>query len=353
MGMFIPTEKPARATIPPTPDLAKMIGDYKGRAAVEMGEKFDVSAANIESRSQRTKLPSGISVVALPKKTRGGIVNMRLTLRFGDLESLHGTSAATRLLGAMLSRGTSSRTRQQIRDDLNKYRAKMGFSSSAGVLTCTLECKRNTLQPVLDLVSDALNNSNFPEEELTTLKQQMVASYEQQLSDPQALAQLAVIRELRPFEPGDPRYVSTIAEKLAEIKAVEADELRELYASMIGGKTGELTIIGDFDPQEVVAQLGPAVAKLGGTQVYKRLERPSVKVRQAFEQIETPDKANAVYFAGSVMPIRDDHPDYPALLIGNDIFGGGGALSSRLGDRVRQKEGLSYGVGSMMQVSRA
>jgi zinc protease len=43
--------------------------------------------------------------------------------------------------------------------------------------------------------------------------------------------------------------------------------------------------------------------------------------------------------------MRDDHPDYPALLVGNYILGAG-ALSSRLGDRVRQKEGLSYGVGS-------
>lgn len=45
------------------------------------------------------------------------------------------------------------------------------------------------------------------------------------------------------------------------------------------------------------------------------------------------------------MPISDSHPDYPALVIGNFILGGG-SLSSRLGDRVRQKEGLSYGVGS-------
>ncbi len=64
-------------------------------------------------------------------------------------------------------------------------------------------------------------------------------------------------------------------------------------------------------------------------------------------EINTPDKANAVYFAGMQIPLRDDDPDYPALLIGNYIMGGG-ALSSRLGDRVRQQEGLSYSVGSSL-----
>jgi zinc protease len=64
------------------------------------------------------------------------------------------------------------------------------------------------------------------------------------------------------------------------------------------------------------------------------------------QEIVTPDKANSTYLAGETFPIKDDNPDYPALVIGNFVLGGG-SLSSRLGDRVRQKEGLSYGVGSM------
>jgi zinc protease len=68
--------------------------------------------------------------------------------------------------------------------------------------------------------------------------------------------------------------------------------------------------------------------------------------------IETPDKANALFFAGLNLPIRDDAPDYPALLMGNYIVGGG-ALDSRLANRIRQKEGISYGVGSFMSARAA
>ena len=156
---------------------------------------------------------------------------------------------------------------------------------------------------------------------------------------------------MRPYEPGDPRHVSTIAEKIEAVKAVDSNAIRTLYNELLTGKSGELTVIGDFDPEEVKELVGSAVGGLKGTKPYKRLARPSITISEGFEKIETPDKANAVYFAGTVLPIRDDHPDYPALMIGNDIFGGSGALSSRLGDRVRQKDGLSYGVGSMMQVS--
>ena len=69
------------------------------------------------------------------------------------------------------------------------------------------------------------------------------------------------------------------------------------------------------------------------------------------ETINIPDKENATYFAGEVFPMRDDDASYPALVIGNYVFGGSGGLSSRLGDRVRQKEGLSYGIGSGVRSS--
>jgi zinc protease len=73
-------------------------------------------------------------------------------------------------------------------------------------------------------------------------------------------------------------------------------------------------------------------------------------VAGAQHKINTPDKANATYTSGLLFPLRDDDPDYPALLMGNYILGSG-ALSSRLGNRIRQQEGLSYSVSSSLSVS--
>lgn len=69
------------------------------------------------------------------------------------------------------------------------------------------------------------------------------------------------------------------------------------------------------------------------------------------EMINTPDKANAMFFAGMNIKMKNDHPDYPALLLGNYMLGGG-FLNSRLAVRIRQKEGISYGVGSSFMPAR-
>jgi zinc protease len=68
------------------------------------------------------------------------------------------------------------------------------------------------------------------------------------------------------------------------------------------------------------------------------------------EDIVTPDKSNAEYLAGLAFPLSDNDPEYPALVIGNFIFGGS-TLASRLGDRIRQKDGLSYGASSSFSAS--
>ena len=65
--------------------------------------------------------------------------------------------------------------------------------------------------------------------------------------------------------------------------------------------------------------------------------------------LDTPDKANAFYMLGTNIALKDDDPDYAAMLLANHIMGGG-FLNSRLAVRIRQKEGISYGIGSGLQV---
>jgi zinc protease len=73
-------------------------------------------------------------------------------------------------------------------------------------------------------------------------------------------------------------------------------------------------------------------------------------LRPTRETVETPDKENATFFAGLTLPMKDSDTDYPALVTGNFILGGG-AISSRIADRLRQKGGLSYTAASMFAAS--
>src|SRR6185369_13310504 len=65
------------------------------------------------------------------------------------------------------------------------------------------------------------------------------------------------------------------------------------------------------------------------------------------KSIATPDKENAFYTARMNLDLKNDDADYPALELANFIFGDGG-LKSRLMDRIRQKDGLSYGGASQL-----
>src|SRR6185369_13021902 len=122
---FIPTDKPARAEVPASPNLAMVFKDYKGGEGMAQSESFDPTPANVESRLLRSKLPNGMKLVILPRKMRGGTVSAVLDLRFGDERSLAGKTAVAQIAGGLLMRGTRSKSRQQIQDEMDKLQARI------------------------------------------------------------------------------------------------------------------------------------------------------------------------------------------------------------------------------------
>ena len=347
VGMFIPTEHPDRATIPETPDLAKLFAGFKGRESAVAGEAFDVSPANIEARSERSTLPEGIKLVQLPKKTRGETVHLRMTLRYGTPKSLEGYEAAADFLPPLMTRGTKQFTRQQIQDQLDKNQASLSASGDVGVATFLVETKRANLPAVLKLLQQILREPTLPDDEFEILRAQQLAQLDEQLTDPQTLAMLQLRRTLSPFDKTDVRYFPTIAEEIARDKALTMEQIRKLYADFFGSQAGEVAIVGDYSPADCLPILRDTFSGWSAKQSYARIPKQIFpQVKGGSQEILTPDKANAVYLSGLLFGLKDDSPDYAAMAIGNSILGGG-ALASRLGDRVRQKEGLSYGVGSM------
>ncbi|MDG2387712.1 MAG: pitrilysin family protein [Planctomycetaceae bacterium] len=345
-GIYIPVETPNRISIPATPDLAEMIGDYKGREDVALGEAFDVSPQNIEKRTTRVKLASGIEAALLPKKTRGAVVNLKLDLYYGNAESLQGYSKETEYLPKMMLRGTESLSRQELKDQLDQQLASLSASASAGKATFSIECKQTNLPKVLDILEEVLRKPTFPKAELDILKNAEIVTLEQNSTDPTKIAQKKIGQITSPFPMGDPRYVPSFDEEVNMVKAVTTERLNKLYEEQLNGMYGVLSIVGDFDPDLIVLRIESIVSEWKTDVAYTEIMKPGdLDIKGRIEVVETPDKANATYFGATTLPISDSHPDYPALVIGNFILGGG-SLSSRLGDRVRQKDGLSYGVGS-------
>jgi zinc protease len=350
VGLFIPTARPDRAEVPPSPDVATLLKDYKGEAAVAQGEAFDPSPANIESKVTRTTLSNGLQVALLPKKTRGATVVASITLRFGDEKSLRNKSTTADLAADMLMRGTAKHTRQQLKDELDRLKARVGVSGGPTQASVSIETIRENLPAVLRLVAEALREPAFPGNELEQLKQENLASIEQQRSEPDAVASNAYSRHQSPYPKGDVRYVETPDESLASYKAATREDVRSFYGGFYGASNAELALVGDFDPGATLPLLTELLGDWKSPSPFERVPRPYQSVAPVNDSLKTPDKANAFFIAGENLPIGDDDPDYPALVLGNYLLGGG-FLNSRLAVRIRQKEGLSYGVGSQLSAS--
>lgn len=346
-GLFIPEEKPDRAEIPNAPDIAALVKNYKGDIAMAQGEEFEPSCANIESRTHRGVDAGGLKYAFLPKKTKGNLVNANISLRFGDEQSLKGKATISEFTARMLNRGTTNKSWQDIKDQFDKLKARVNFSGSGGVVSASIQTTRENLTPAMQLVIEIFRQPVFNEKEFEEMKNEELAGIEEQKSDPNALVQNAATRHLNPYPKGDVRYSRTIDEELEDVKAAKIEDIRMFYNDFYGGDHASLSVVGDFDENEIKNVVTNGLKGWKSKYPYQRIMDKHIDVPAVNQNIETPDKANAMFMAGMNLNIRDDDPDYPALLLGNYILGGG-FLNSRLATRIRQKEGLSYGVGSQI-----
>lgn len=349
VGVFLPEAKPVRAEIPKTPDVDALVKDYKSDVVVSQGEEFDASPSNIDKRTARGEM-GGLKVQFLEKKTRGNQVVASISLHFGDEKSLAGRNTAAGMAGGMLMRGTAKHTRQQIQDEFDRMKANVMVNGSMEGATARITTTRENLPQVLDLVAEILKEPSFPENEFEQMKQQRLAMIERSKPEPQAIAVEALQRHMNNYPKGDVRYVPTIDEQLEMTKALTLDEVKAFHKEFYGASRGEVTVIGDFDKEATQKQINTLFGGWKSPKAYAEIIRKYQTVTPKAEVFETPDKANSMWLAGLAFRMKDTDADYPALLLGNYIFGGSG-LGSKLFSRIRNKEGLSYGVGSMLQVT--
>jgi zinc protease len=344
LGRFIPTDKPDRADMPARPDLSVLLADYKGDASLSEGEVFDTAPANIVKRSERYALANGLKVVLLPKKTRGATVQLALRIGYGDEKSRAGKSAVDTLANAMLMRGAEGLTRQQIYDKLDALRTSGGIGLSGGAM----QTKKAYLNDAISLIAQVYRTATFPSEELELVRKEMITAIEESAKDPERVAFNALERHSSPYPKGDPRYIATVAERVADLRAVTREQVVNYARQMRGLSAGTLAIVGDFDAASVKPVLATSFGQSKLATPFARINREHKTVAVKNEKLPTPDKENATFVARVTFPLQDSAADYPALLLADFIVGGSGG--ARLFMRVREKEGLSYDVFSNLAI---
>ncbi len=342
VGFFVPEDSPQRAEIPAAPKVDALLADYKPSATGQTAEAFEPTQDNIDKRTRVVSF-GDLKVALLPKKNRGELVNVRTNFRWGDEASLKGRMMEGELAAAMLARGTDKLTRQQIADEMTR------LQMTGGLLA--FQTSRPHLAESLRLLASVLRNASFPSTEYEQLRREVTTGLSAQLDNPEALSRDVLTAHFNTYAPGDPRYYTPLKQRIESVGATPLEAVKKYYADFYGTARGEISIVGDFDEKAIEPLLKELFATWASKAPYARVEREYREVRPTRIVIDTPDKENAVLRARQEFPLRDDDPDAPALTIAVDILGGGSGLSNRLVTRLRQKDGLSYGVGAGLGLS--
>jgi len=367
LGVFIPSDAPRRLTVPAVPSIAAVVKDYKGGAAVAAGEAFDPTPENLDARTKIIE-EGGIRIALLPKKNRGETVAMTLALRYGNEESLQNLGTAASMIPSMLMAGTKRLDRQALQQEMDRLNVQIGGGGgggrgrrggrggggggggSAGTLSFSIEARRDSLEKGIYLLGEILREPAFPAEEFEQMRLRSAAMIASMDADPATLSSEFLSRSLSQYPKGDVRYSMSMSERKAELESVTLDQVKAVYQQQLSATHAEIAIVGDFEVESAMSAVREVLQGWKSETRWQEISREARADVQAGKQdIVTPDKANAVFLAGLSFAMNDDHPDAAALQLGNFILGGG-TLSSRLGDRIRQNEGLSYGVNSSVSI---
>jgi len=365
VGYYIPDAAPDRTVVPVAPDLAETFKSYTSKVTVARAESFDPTIPNIESRVVRSRLTNGMKVAVLSKKTANNIVTASIDLRFGDAASLAGQREAASFAGGLLMAGTKSHTRQQITEELRKLNAQVSVSGGGGggggggrgggggggamsSATASISAPAENFVAALRLAAEIFKEPVYPQEDFDRIKQQRLRALDLPPTEPNQLASEKLSRHLSPFAPGDAQYSPTRQEQKPDLQKVSVSDAKKFHDEFYGANFGVFAVVGPVTPADVQRVAQELFGTWNTTKMYKPLVTPFKAVPPINEKIETPDKANAEFLAGERFQMSQNDPDYPAMVLASYMFGE--PITSRISDRIRNREGLSYGANARISV---
>jgi len=266
------------------------------------------------------------------------------TLQAGVARAGDGRFSVPPLAAAMLERGTASRTRLQLAEELENHGLQVGVQSSAGAPTTVSfsgQGLAEQLPRLAELLIDMLRHPTFPEDELARLRERVLGGLVREREDTHALAYAALTRHLYPA--GHPLHKRAVTDREREVASLTRDDLAAFHDRVYGPGSLMLAVVGDVEPDRVAALFeglldGWRTPELPALEWSVGGDGPSTE-----ERINVADRPNLDVFLGHRGRLLRGDADYPAAVLANSCLGQS-TLTSRLGLAVRDREGLTYGI---------
>ncbi|SHH20837.1 M16 family metallopeptidase [Flavobacterium defluvii] len=352
IGVFIPSKDEVRVKPNEYTDeeLLAFTKDYKGKALEKEAAPFEASIKNLKQNFVEGKLSNGIKYGLIKKEIKGGKVQASFKFPVSNEKDLTGKSDVAGILAQLLKTGTKTQTKEQIQDRLDVLKSSINFNFSRQTLSVSISTYKENFKEVMGILADLLANSTFPENELTKTISEYNTYLESSLNDPQAVAFTEISRITTKYEKGSIFYTPTIQDQIDAFKKIKQSEIVDFYTNVLGGNNGVGSVVGDLDAKTTGEILESTFGKWNSKAKYQLALPTYFETQKLDKDIITPDKENAVALGRISFKMDRKNPDYPAFVMANEILGSGGFLSARIPMRLREKEGISYGAGSFVDV---
>jgi zinc protease len=293
---------------------------------------------------QRSVLENGLILVTSEQRALP-MVSIELLIDAGSRHDPPKQEGLANLAARLLTYGTKRRTALQISDALDFIGASLTTGCSQDLAAISMTILKKDLGTGLQLLSEVLTLSTFPQEEIDRQKQSIVASIRAREESPGDIAQKRFAAALYPQSP----YGRPVEGNEAPVKGLQQKSLREFYARYYRPNRTIVSVVGDVSHQEIAQALRQAfrswpkgAAAVAPVTPSKIGSPETIRVNKELTQ------ANIVLGHEGV---GRENPDYYAIQVMNYILGGGG-FSSRALDSIRNERGLAYSVYSFFSAEK-
>lgn len=273
------------------------------------------------------------------------VVTIRGSLGAGDVFNPPSNPAIADLTASMLDKGTLQRDKFAVAELLEQTGATLSFSTGSHTLNFSAKCLRKDVPKVIALLAEQLRTPRFDAEEFSKVKRQLVGRFKRSLEDTDFRADLAFNRAA--FPEGHPNCPPSSEGYLAGLEGASLGEVKEFHTSHYGPLSMRIVAVGDVDAAVLANAVSQAFSGWRGGKEYQAVSRAPKSSSARTEKVRIPGKTSVSVVIGQASRLRHSDPDHLPFNMATSIFGSG-FFSARLLDIIRNREGLTYGIGATL-----
>jgi zinc protease len=328
---------PKFASVPPPKRPPNQLAPEATRQAPPApGPERPVTQASISE----TRLPTGLSVVSA-KTGSVPFATMTLVIKGGGATDPSGKAGLASMAATLATKGTITRSAEQIASEIESLGASIGGSAGADGLVLSVSAPVANLEAAGRILADIAQNATFPAEELERDRKRALDSLSIAMKDPGALASMVA----QPVLYGSSAYGSITTP--TSLGSLSRADLQQHHRQWWHPSNAALVIAGGIDSATAAGMAGRLFGNWRGegTPPAAPTKRAGTPRGPRTVVIDMPGAGQAAV-VGAVRAVSRTDPNYYNLVVANSVLGGGS--TGRLFEEVRTKRALSYGAASSL-----